>query len=259
MDRVQRDAAVGLNVNSGFTLARPRDKQEAAITAVFCLETRSTSLAGKIFSILISLLVVYAVGREIVSRWGDKRFIWDVWKRFRPLMFVQTVIGIVVLIVVGSLLMQVPGLDFGWGKLLMGKSSNVVAAPLESMNSSYLALRLFAVVFALMLIVAAPFLAHAEEKAYRSGYLQWGPILKQSLKFGLIHLIMGIPIAFGLALSVSGLFFAWKYKSAYERTLASTGDEAWAEREGLMHCTAYHTMHNTIVFSLLLAFALTAL
>ena len=61
------------------------------------------------------------------------------------------------------------------------------------------------------------------------------------LRFGLIHLIMGIPIAVALALSIGGWYFQWAYLRGYRQG----GREA-----GVLESTRSHLAYNLVVLVL---------
>src|SRR5205823_6556636 len=65
------------------------------------------------------------------------------------------------------------------------------------------------------------------------------------LKFGLVHLVMGIPIGVALALSIGGWYFQWSYLRAFRR---SAGDV----RAALMESTRSHLAYNMEVLSVAL-------
>jgi hypothetical protein len=111
--------------------------------------------------------------------------------------------------------------------------------------------------FFVALAFVLPFLARSEERSFRKGHDEWGSIAKQSVKFGLVHCLFGVPIAAGIALIISGLFYGFKYKRAFDRNVEVMG--YWqAEDEAVMVSTTHHTMYNMIVVGLLLFVALAA-
>jgi tetratricopeptide (TPR) repeat protein len=105
----------------------------------------------------------------------------------------------------------------------------------------------------LLLVLVLPFWAKAEEEAYRQGVHTWKGITINSIKFGLSHLIMGIPICIGLSLSVTGFLFACRYKYAYHQHLSKFGNEQKAQETGVFASTADHTIYNVIIITWLTA------
>ena len=86
---------------------------------------------------------------------------------------------------------------------------------------------IFAWFFWALLVINIPGLALNEEYAFRKDVTEPKLIAFQSVKFGLAHCIVGIPISFGIGLIVAGFWFAHQYKLG------------GVERSG-----AFHTIHN---------------
>jgi tetratricopeptide (TPR) repeat protein len=105
----------------------------------------------------------------------------------------------------------------------------------------------------LLLILVLPFWAQSEEETYRKGVHTWKGMTKNSIKFGLVHLVMGIPICCALSLSVPGFIFACRYKYIYQRHLKKFGDEKKAQEAGVLASTADHAIYNAILVSFLTA------
>lgn len=88
----------------------------------------------------------------------------------------------------------------------------------------------YALVFLPVLAIALPHLAEIEERSFREGTRNWKHGIIRSIRFGLEHLIMMIPIGAALALSIGGLWFTHQYfKGGRERS------------------TTYHAAYNTIL------------
>jgi hypothetical protein len=217
-------------------------------------------ILATIGKVLLVVLAVASVLDPLVSQRRNYGFVWQVWKRFRFGMFFQ-VLG--VLIAVGTVVVvlwtYVPFLKWGWLNLFYDGVGNAGIKPItDASKSSNEFVRLLPVLFLVALMFVVPFMAQAEEKMFRKGHTEWREIVWQSVKFGLAHCIVGIPIAAGVALIISGLYFGYKYKCAFDRNVRKLGyDEA--EKEALMTSTAAHSLYNLVVFTLLLVVALVAL
>lgn len=201
------------------------------------------------------LLAAFAVANVALVLYDKRReygFIWQVWKRFRWKMFFQAFGVVLLTIATGLALAQVPGLNYGWLHLFFAGGGNVLIKPLTiGTDSSYEVVRWLPVLFLTGFLLAIPFLAKMEEEQFRKGHTKWGRIILQSVKFGPIHCLAGIPLAFGIALIVSGLFYGYHYKRSFESNVRRLGREA-AEEEAVMVSTTYHSMYNTIVLSVLI-------
>jgi hypothetical protein len=95
----------------------------------------------------------------------------------------------------------------------------------------------FGIAFLLLLFVNLPRLAANEEEVYRDGTKNWLDAIPRSLRFGLMHMIVGVPLWCGLALSLPGLWFTRQYfKGGVERS------------------TMAHAIYNMMLASVLLVF-----
>lgn len=238
-------------------------------------------LMGKM---LLVLAVTGSVAYVLYTNRDRLRFVWSVWKRFRPLMLVEVLAALVLTITVGmTLWTYVPFLHWGWFNLFVSGGGNVLFSPVvEGSESSSMLVRMLPPFFFVALLVAFPFLAHYEEEKYRRGYHEWREIARQSVKFGLVHLWVGIPLAVGIGLILPGFFFAWKYRSALHKTIdpgiwsqiqdvkekarsmgikgkirVEAGTEQ--EDEAVMVSTAYHTLYNSLLVLLALVLAVVAI
>ncbi len=98
------------------------------------------------------------------------------------------------------------------------------------------------VAFAILLFLNLPRLARYEEDAFRRGTKDWKDGAWRSLKFGLLHCLVGVPLGFGLALGLGGLWFTYHYF-----------------RGGVRQSTAVHTLYNaTLLLSVAGYMAITA-
>lgn len=115
----------------------------------------------------------------------------------------------------------IPVLSISWWRAL-GGSANVVLAQTDTMLESE-SVQLSAFPIPLLLSVLVPISALNEEYAYRCGSetLSVPRRLLRQLRFGLLHLIMGIPMAAGLALTLSGQYYEHLNLSALKRLEAA--------------------------------------
>jgi hypothetical protein len=154
-------------------------------------------------------------------------FTGDGWRRtvlivkgLRPWHFVLAVPVLFVVLSAVLVLIQIPGLDFGWWSLLGGTGSPVVGVTNATSGS---ALEwVIPAVFIALLLPALPLFAETEERLFRWGSearTTWQRVSK-AVQFGLLHAAVGIPIGAALALSIGGGYFTWVYLRAY-RTSSS--------------------------------------
>jgi hypothetical protein len=147
-----------------------------------------------------------------------------------------------------SLLLLVPGLDWGWWSAI-GGIGNPVTGTTDRTAGTALEW-VIPVVFLTLLLPALPLFAEAEERRFRAGAEHWstGRRVWRGIVFGLTHALIGIPIGVALALAVGGWYFTAVYVRAARRR---GGPEA-----GLLESTRAHTAYNgTIVVIVLAAIA----
>ncbi len=208
---------------------------------------------------LLALLAVVGVALPLVSERHNYQFVWSVWRRFRIRMFLECLGTVTLTFAAVTILWRIPGLNHGWTNLIFGAGGNMLIRPvMEGSKSANILIRSMVPLFFIALMFVLPFLAKSEEESFRQGYTDWGSIAKQSVKFGLVHCLVGVPLAAGIALIISGLFYGLKYKRAFDQ-YEVTMDYWQAEAEAVMVSTTYHTMYNMIVVATLLFVALAAI
>jgi hypothetical protein len=201
---------------------------------------------------VLTVAVLALVGTRLVTTAvtaGRSRVLRDravrILRALRPRHFLRAPLVFIVVIVAAVLLVQVPGLSFGWWTAI-GGTGNVITGGTE--RSSLGALQWLAPVFFLSLIIPLlPLFAEREEHMFREGAEDWstGRRVRRSVEFGLVHLIMGIPIGVALALSLGGGYFTWAYLRGYR---ASGGSRAAA----VLESTCSHLAYNLSIIGLLL-------
>ena len=206
---------------------------------------------------LLMLVAIASVVEPIISQRHNYRFIWSIWRRFRLIIFFECLGLILLTVVIGFILIQVPGFKYGWLNLF-GGSGNIAIQPIRNLSDSHSPLlRLIVPIFFLTLAFVLPFCAHWEEKSFRQGHYEWAAIIPYSIGFGLIHCLAGVPIGLGVALIIPGLFYGLKYKRSFHRNI-NTMSHSQAEDEAVMISTTYHTMYNLIVIGILTLVSLLA-
>ena len=140
------------------------------------------------------------------------------WRHLWPIPFVLA--GVLIAAIA---LLEVPPLRFGWWTALGGIGNPVTGTTDQTAGTTLE--WLIPLVFILLLVPALPLFAFREEELFRLGAEGWSGrrrVLK-AVQFGLMHALIGIPIAVALALGVGGGYFQWAYLRGYR---ASGGDPA---------------------------------
>jgi len=113
-----------------------------------------------------------------------------------------------------------PGImGFGWLRLvnrLVGNEPKYYedGTPKEEVGNINLMgtdIKYAGVVICLLLLTALPRWAAIEEQWFRQGTIDWWDGIIRSIAFGFAHMLVGIPVAGAIAISVVGLFFTHMY------------------------------------------------
>ena len=204
---------------------------------------------------ILSFVVLAVVGVRLVqavtlsrsSRGRTlSRLVWTRlrWRHFWPVPFV---LGGVLLVAVP--LLMIPPLRWGWWSALGGDGNPVFGSSTATTGTVWE--WLLPLIFMALVVAALPLFANAEERMFRTGAQFWSRRRRalKVLQFGLIHAVIGIPIAVALALSVGGAYFMY----VYLRSFALTGSSS----EATLESTRAHTAYNaTIILSVAAVVAL---
>ncbi len=208
---------------------------------------------------LLTVAVLAFVGLRLVqaarvaTRGRGRARVVALWRGVRARHVARAVPLIAAVAVLAGLLVQVPGLDWGWWQAL-GGVGNPVTGTTESTTGTALEW-LVPLVFLVLLAPALALFAEAEERIFRLGAESWSwrrRALRACLGFGLVHAAVGVPLGVALALSAGGAGFLAAYLGEFRRT----GDRGAA----LAESTRTHLAYNAVILSVvLLAIVLSAL
>ncbi len=122
---------------------------------------------------------------------------------------------------------------FSWTQLLDSSKEGT------NLNLSGASVPVFGLFFVVLLILNLPRLAHIEEDVFREGTKDWLDAIPRSLKFGLMHMIVGVPLWVGLFLAIPGMWFTFHYFKG-----------------GVSRSTMAHATYNLIIGTILFFFVL---
>ena len=161
------------------------------------------------------------------------------WHHVWPAPIVLTLV-----LVVASVLLLVPGLDWGWWSAL-GGAGNPVTGTTEQTSGTPLEW-VVPIVFLALLLPAIPLFALAEERAFRRGCETWSwpRRVRRTIEFGLAHALIGIPIGVALALSCGGAYFMRCYLRGYRP------DQS--RREAVLESARAHSVYNALIVVMVL-------
>jgi hypothetical protein len=230
-----------MNTSVNVTLPRQRTKPNLArlLLGVLVLPALLVGFGWGLTAGISCLVITVVLGGLVKNL--TNRVVWQQWGVFIRHVSgsdIATVPCLILAVVAAALALHAlagvsPALSFlnwGWWSML-GGTGNLITGQTSS-GPDWMGYAPFVIVP--ILLVNIPRLAHSEEEQYRFGAetQSWQQRLWTALKFGLVHLVMGIPVGVALALSIAGLGFLGVYLSAFKKT----GDAVFAtERAGAFH------------------------
>jgi len=121
-------------------------------------------------------------------------------------------------------------------------SGNIMAAPFKSDSV------LIICGFWLLLSLALPYLAKGEEENFRSLVFGTKKRIITSIKFGLVHMIVGVPLFIALILAVVGYIFSIFYVKAFYK--AAAVDPYSADKVAVNVSTSVHAKYNFLIITI---------
>jgi len=140
-----------------------------------------------------------------------------------------------------------PWTQWGWWSALGGQGNVAfgnVGVSLSSTEEPKWIFRFAPFLFVAAMLCYLPSAARLEERWFRLGSERRTRLQRvaASLSFGLVHMIMGVPVSVALALGLAGWMFQRSYLSAYERRRS--------RHEAIMASTHVHLAYNLILVTL---------
>lgn len=175
-----------------------------------------------VLRLLITLWIVVVLVRSARNAWARRDLVVLVWRGITWRAMGQALALLVATLATASVLLRVGLLQHGLGDLV-NFSGNAVFTPLEQAAGALgpapevgadWALIALATVFLGTLLALLPWLAFIEEEVFRAGTETAdlrGQIVS-ALRFGLVHLVMLVPLAAALAISVAGFGYGRIYR-----------------------------------------------
>ncbi|MBS0194384.1 MAG: hypothetical protein JSR34_09065 [Proteobacteria bacterium] len=164
-----------------------------------------------------------------------------------PVSFTMALAVIACVLAIGSLLtVLVPCLGWSWWRALGGTGSvmfNFPDVPSGAPGALVWWAKLLPVVVLVLLLPAVPTFAYIEECAFRRGAESWSldrRVLVPCI-FGLVHAILGVTLAFAIALAFAGALYQTRYLATYARRHSRS--------EAMQDAVNIHAAYNVLVLS----------
>lgn len=179
-----------------------------------------------------------------------------VFRGLRPWHFLVAWPTVAIVIGLFYLFYQVPYLDIGWWTTLGGEGNILLGRGSETGALGPIITGLFMA----LLVLVMPAFVYLEEEAFRQGAEKRGVLANvgSCIVFGLLHLIMGIPIAAALAISAGGgvLMLVYLYHHSPSNEAHWKGPSSAVTNEGTLAAARVHLAYN---YTLMVGLALSLL
>lgn len=206
---------------------------------------------------ILSIITFVLVG---LTFWNGIRFFLDEPKLFKQIYFGRVkdyfwafllFLGTMTTLSLLSMVELPTFLSFSWIKLLGGSGTNLIANPGLTEGSSTFAF-IGSFIFYFCLIVILPYLAKIEELSFRSQRFSVKERVISSIKFGFVHMIVGVPVFAAILLCFIGYIFSIRYKKSFYKHYEQYPSFDKSEDEAIDSVTSLHAKFNFIIISLLL-------
>lgn len=197
---------------------------------------------------LLTLTILTVVGVQLVSAArhsvGARHHVVRIVRGLRREHFTRAVPVLAAVLTALVVLLRVPGLSFGWWTAIGGVGNPVFGASEHGLTGD--AAVLLSGIFGALLLLSLPLLVEREEWIFRRGAEHRGLFanVAYALLFGLMHVLVGIPVGAGLALSLGGAYFTHVYLETYRATRS--------QATALMESTRAHLGYNLVIVALVL-------
>jgi hypothetical protein len=186
-----------------------------------------------IVTVLFTAYITVDMARYL--REGQLKKDFSAFRTLKYYRWIAAILGSFVLIAItftiGLLIYQLgPLARWTWLYLLQNPAQPEAQA--TNLMTAGIKIPLFALIFFPLLALNIPRLAKREEEVFRHRIRSGPQAITKSIKFGFIHAIVGVPIAFCLALIVPGLWFSYVYTKG-----------------GTRLSTAWHAIYNYIILT----------
>lgn len=176
-------------------------------------------------SFILPLVAVALVGRAAHNTYTsskNRRLVRHIWTGTRPthLMLALGILAAVIGVLI-ALVTYVPVLNIGLANLFGGTGGNIVGAPFELLaETSPLLMAAGAMVYGTTLVAILPRLAYEEEVLFRATSidLTHSEQITKALVFGLVHMLVLVPLSAALAIAVGGYLYTRVWLHRFHNT-----------------------------------------
>lgn len=202
-----------------------------------------------LFNLIATLVITYSLYNSYKDFRNDSSVLRNAYLT-RPLDFLWAflmVIGVFISVGVLASIGLPKFMTWSWFSIFSSDSANssgnIITVPFKSGSLVVMS------VFWLLLSLALPYLAKSEEETFRSMVFTTKDRIITNIKFGLVHMIVGVPLFVALILAVCGYIFSIFYVNAFSK--AAKVDAETADDAAIRTSTSIHTKYNFIIITIL--------
>jgi len=198
------------------------------------------------FNVVISLLIVYSLYTSYKELSKDSSLLKYVYFS-RPLDYLWAFL-LVIFVSTSCFFafnINLPSfMTWSWTSIFSDDSSggNLIAMPFRSKSI------VIVTTFWFLLSLALPHMAKSEEKMFRSLTLSTKHRIISSIKFGLVHMTVGVPLYIALILSVVGYILSIFYVKSFLKNVKI--DAETADEKAINVSTSVHAKYNFLLITI---------
>lgn len=199
---------------------------------------------------LLTIITTFVIGFSLVSAYKDFRKDTSLLKFVylsRPLDYLWSflmVLGVMTSVIFLANAGLPKFMTWSWISLISDSKSqggNLITAPLVSNSIAVVA------GFWLLLSLSLPYLAKSEEEMFRSMTFGTKKRIVTNIKFGLVHMIVGVPLFVALVLAVCGFIFSIFYIKAFKNACKVNPETADSVATNVS--TSIHAKYNFLIIT----------
>lgn len=199
-----------------------------------------------LFTIISSVLIIITLHGAYRDFRKDSSLIKNVYMS-RPIdyMWAFLILSLVSILIVSLSSVNLPNfLTWSWINLLSDTqdSGNVITLAFTSRSIIFISL------FWIILSMSLPYLAKAEEESFRSGVFGLKNRILKNIIFGLVHMIMGVPLYISLIIGLCGFIFSIFYTKTFNKNSHLGFD--YADKIATSVATSVHAKYNLIIITI---------
>lgn len=197
-------------------------------------------------SIISFLLITFGIYNSYKAFVKDKSLIKEVYL-YNKIDYLYALLILLSIVLVSACLVSInlpEFLKWSWLSIFNHESMNLATKPFFSENIAIL------ISFWLILSFCIPFLAKNEEESFRSLKLTKKERVISSIEFGIVHMVVGVPVIAAIILCFVGYLFSEIYVREFKKHIKEH-DAEFSDKKATLKTTSIHAKYNFIICTIL--------